>query len=1553
VKRRHRIYADALTVTKETSCMTPLRRLFAPIASALTPTSPPAPRAHVAKQVKDAGRGTKGAHFVVHERGSRPRTPRCAATCVSLALAALALVVPSAQASEAHPLLTEFGSFANPNGIAVDEPTGDVYVADLGASERQTVSLEGGPEGGGFTLEFEGQQTSPLGVSGTTGPSAEEVQSALRELSTIGPAGNEDVSVTEEGALPGTVTYTVTFQGGLAARDVPELLCDGSALSGGTSPACTVATATQGVEAKVYRFDAAGNPLNFSSLGSNELTGAATPTASFSFPSASGNPAAIAVDSSTDPSDPSAGDLYVLDGGHNVVDKFSPAGAYLGQIAGPTSEVLGLGIDAHGALRLDVRPFTGDLVAIDVFDNALTNGFVKFLEPHYGSYGMGMEPERAFAVGSAGDGYALFSCHCIEKFGPNIEELGRLDDGFADVAVAVDQVDGHVYVDEQSSVTEWDAGEMNGKTYNKAGEETSSGVLVSSFGSLQLSSSTGQGGIAVNGATGEVYVSNPADGKVYVFATTPPDPAARQPTDVTKTSATLNGSVDPRGAPITSCSFEYGTTSAYGQSLPCAQSPAQVGSGTSPVPVSADLNGLQPGLLYHFRLQVAGQGGESSSGGLLATAGPGFGIKSFEVQLLNRDGTPDTQAGSHPYQMVTDITFNTHYVRREPGVESRYMLQPDGNVKDLITTLPAGLVGDPNATPARCTLQELDKNHQSGECPPGSMIGNLEVEFGDNYPTLREPVYNMVPPHGVVAQFGAHFIIPNAIIDVSLHPGGDYGVTATVTNSPAIVPVIRTKLTIFGIPPNGEGEQRRALLTMPTACTGPLTSALSADSYADPGHFAGAESLSRNAAGEPAGLTGCSNLRFPPRIDVSPDLSDASSSSGLSVGVNVSQQAAQNPEGLVESNLREATVTLPEGLTLNPSGADGLEGCSEQLAGFTGFVEFNPQFEPGVKTPTFTPQMPEPLQPGTNFCPNSSKVATARIVSPLLPNPLEGDVYLATPYRNPFGSLLALYLIAEDPVSGALIKLPGEVTLDPASGRLVSTFKQTPDLPFEDLTLHFFGGNRAPLVTPALCGEYTTQALFTPWDGNGALDTSSIFDITSGQNGGPCPPGGAPAFHPNLTAGTRSNAAGHYSPLDLELSRGDSEQEFTHFSLKLPPGLSGKLAGIPLCPDAQIAAAKARTGPHGGQEEQESPSCPAASEIGHTLVGAGVGSVLVWVPGQLYLAGPYHGSALSVVSITNAKAGPFDLGTVVVREALKVNPETAEVFVDATGSDPLPHIIAGIPTHLRKILIYLNRPEFTLNPTSCEPMSIASTVLGSGADFTTEADDQPVTVTSPFQAADCAALPFHPKLSLKLLGATKRTAHPRLKATLHMNGIGEAAISRAQVTLPKSEFLDQGHLNNICTRVQFKEGNGNGEKCPPASIYGHARARTPLLAEPLEGPVFLRSSEHQLPDLVAALHGQEINIDLVGRIDSLHGQIRNTFEAVPDAPVESFTLEMQGGAKGLLVNSTSLCRGTHRAIVNFDAHNGKVSDTTPALGAKCSAHRHKGKHRHGRGRRHR
>jgi hypothetical protein len=723
---------------------------------------------------------------------------------------------------------------------------------------------------------------------------------------------------------------------------------------------------------------------------------------------------------------------------------------------------------------------------------------------------------------------------------------------------------------------------------------------------------------------------------------------------------------------------------------------------------------------------------------------------------------------------------------------------------------------------------------------------------------------------------------------------------------------------------------QRPFLTLPRSCSGPLLTTYAADSWEEPGVFlpggepdfdqpgwATGYSESHDGAVPPAplGQGGCARLAFKPTIQAKPTTLSASSPTGLDFTLDLKDEGLQHPEGLAAPEARKAVITLPEGFTVNPSLAEGLEACTE--AGLARETAFS--------------------APGAG-CPDASKVGTAEARSPLLEGGLRGSLYVATPYENPLGSLLALYLVLKNPRLGVAIVQPLEVEADPVSGRLVTVAEELPQVPFSSLALHFREGTRSPLASPPRCGTYEAAAELYPWSGTLPVSTTSAFQIITGPDGDPCPSGGLPPFKPGLVAGTINNAAGRFSPFNVGMSRTDSEQEITRFSIKLPPGVAGKLAGIPYCPEQAVAAAKARSGPRGGAEELRRPSCPAASLVGRTLAGFGVGPALAYAPGKLYMAGPYRGSLLSLVSVTAGVIGPFDLGTVVTREAFRVDPETAEVFIDATGSDPIPHIVKGIPLHLRDIRAYADRPGFVLNPTSCKRTSTASTLLGSGLDFGSEADDRPVTVSTPFQAADCAALPFKPRLFLKLKGGTRRGDHPAFTATLRMNGIGEAGIKSAQLTLPRSEFIANSHFKTICTRAQFRAGAHPGEGCPPGSIYGTAMASTPLLEQPLGGPVFLRSSEQKLPDVVAALRNGQAGIVLAGKVDSVKGRLRVSFEQLPDAPVRSVSFSLAGKAKGLFENSTGLCRATHRAVASFSAQNGKRHGFSPPLKATgCKA----------------
>ncbi len=916
-----------------------------------------------------------------------------------------------------------------------------------------------------------------------------------------------------------------------------------------------------------------------------------------------------------------------------------------------------------------------------------------------------------------------------------------------------------------------------------------------------------------------------------------------------------------------------------------------------------------------------------------APAGAAFGLKpSPDVTFVGPDGSPAMQAGSHPYAMNTDFAFNTAI---DPDLGKEI---PEEAAKDVIIELPPGQVAEPAAVPRCSSIVFLRSGEGGPHCPSDTVVGTNRLEINSLGEFYTVPFYNLTPPPGKVIKLGFIALGVPVTLEISLKEAPPYNGIVSATNIPQPVSYYSTNAVVWGNPasPTHDSERgdcvitpaadscpvslaERPFLTLPRSCTGPLATNFGVDSWQHPGNLLSYQIETHDNATPPMplGTTGCPKLGFKPSITAQPTTKAAESPTGLDFSLNVNDEGLTNPTGLAQTDIRKAVVTLPEGFSANPSLAEGLEVCSEaQLEAETAFSD-----------------------PGAG-CPNASKVGTVEVETPLLDESVDGSLFVAKPYENPFGSLIALYIVIKNKNLGIMVTQPLKVEPDPVTGQLTTVADDLPQLPFSHFRLHFREGTRSPLASPPACGTYNATAVLTPWSGGAPVTTTSAFQIITGPDAGPCPTGGLPPFKPGLIAGTLNNAAGRFSPFNARLFRSDSEQEFTRFSIKLPPGIVGILAGIPYCSDAAIEAAKQRT----GTEELTSPSCPAASEIGHTLAGAGVGPALAYAPGKLYLAGPYKGTAFSLVAITAAKVGPFDLGTVVVRQGFKVDRETAEVFIDATESDPIPHIIDGIPVHARDIRAYVDRSKFVFNPTSCKRTSTASTLLGSGLDFGSAADDRPVTVSTPFQAADCAALVFKPKLKLQLRGGTKRGAHPAFRAELNMKGGpegGEANVARAQVTLPRSAFLENAHIKTICTRVQFR-----ADLCPAGSVYGYARAFTPVLAEPVEGPVYLRSSEHQLPDLVASLHSEKITVDVVGRIDSFDGRIRNTFEAVPDAPVSKFVLTMQGGKKGLIVNSTNLCKGTHKAIVDFTAQNGKVSNTRPAVAAKCpKAHKKHKRHR--------
>ncbi|HET9198562.1 MAG TPA: hypothetical protein VFN92_09960 [Solirubrobacterales bacterium] len=727
----------------------------------------------------------------------------------------------------------------------------------------------------------------------------------------------------------------------------------------------------------------------------------------------------------------------------------------------------------------------------------------------------------------------------------------------------------------------------------------------------------------------------------------------------------------------------------------------------------------------------------------------------------------------------------------------------------------------------------------------------------------------------------------------------DFGIDSGARNIPQVVAVLKSTVHLWGVPadpahnperaaysipglpfktggpPTPSEGQLKPFLRNPTSCEAPATFTAALDSYENPGVF-DVVPLSAEADGTLFQFERCQDLPFEPTMSVSTTSAAADSPTGLAVDIDVPQNEA--PNGRATSDVRKVVTVLPKGMAVSDSSAQGLGACSPSQIGIG-----------SNDAPT---------------CPDSAKIGSVRIDTPLLDEELDGAVYLAKQNDNPFGSMLAIYMAVKGP--GFYLKLPGRVDADPATGQLTTTFDNTPQLPFEHLHLELKAGSRAPLVTPRQCGTYAVKSEIVPWSGTAPVSTESSFEVT-----GSCPSG---QFSPALKAGSADPVAGKSSPFTLRVTRQDGEQNLAALDVTLPQGLLAKLKGVPLCGDVQAA----------------SGDCPAVSQVGRTTVGAGSGPTPVYVPEAgkaptaVYLAGPYKGAPYSIVVKVPAQAGPFDLGTVAVRSGIYIDPTTTAVSVK---SDPLPQILQGIPIAYRDVRVDVDRPDFMVNPTSCRAMRVTSTIAG--------AEGASASPSAPFAVASCDSLGFEPKLSLKFSGKTHRSAHPALKATLKMPA-GGANIGKAVVLLPETEFIDNAHISNPCTRVQFDAG-----ACPKSSILGTAKAFTPLLDQPLTGPVYFRSNggARELPDLVADLNGQ-IHVTLVGFIDSVKtgketARVRTRFLGVPDAPVSKFVLNMKGGDKGLIVNNTELCRAKPRAKVQLTGQNGKRSVTNPLVKLGC------------------
>jgi hypothetical protein len=881
-----------------------------------------------------------------------------------------------------------------------------------------------------------------------------------------------------------------------------------------------------------------------------------------------------------------------------------------------------------------------------------------------------------------------------------------------------------------------------------------------------------------------------------------------------------------------------------------------------------------------------------------------FGVEAFESQILTKEGEPATQAGSHPYEWKVGIVLNHHTVEGS--------VQPNEEAQNIDVNLPSGMIVNPTATVVRCQEVELE---QTGECPNLSVVGEDSYRFGIlGGVEGTSKVYNMETPPSAPAELGFKAVFEGITVHIlgKVRTATDYGLSSEVPEVNQKIHFWANAITLYGETEDGQ----KPFLTLPTSCGAPLITTMTANSWQDPLTYLPEVSVtSHDADGDPLPVTGCEKLDFAPQLVVRPTTRAADSPSGLSVEMTVPQE--ESFTNLAEADLKEAAVTLPAGMAVSPAAADGgLGACTPQQIGLG--------------------------EAGSPSCPPSSKVGTVEIVTPLLEQPLEGAVYLAQQGTNlfpregsnPFGSLIALYLVVEG--KGVVIKVPGEVSLDPVTGQLTTHFGEDPavtfeeagvkvhpflpQLPFSHLKLDFFGGARAALVTPPTCGTYAVTSSLIPYsapESGPSATPSSNFKINERCNGG--------KFTPLLVAGTEDNQAGGFSPFTVRLSRPEAlepEQDVDRIQVRTPPGLLGMVSSVTPCEEPQAVNGE----------------CGQASLIGHVTAGVGAGPDSLYVTGEVFLTGPYDGAPYGLSIVVPAVAGPFNLGVVKVRATIEVNPLTAALTVT---SDPLPQILDGIRLQIRTVDVDVDREHFIFNPTNCAPTSIEAMVastLGASA-----------SLSSRFQAANCTTLDFAPKFSVTVSGRTSHANGTSLDAKIFYPTGPNANIARIKVELPKQLAARLKTLQKACIAAVFE---ANPASCPAASVVGIARTTTPVLPGTLSGPVyFVSHGGEAFPDLDVVLQGDGVRADLVGSTFISKSNITSsTFKGIPDVPVSTFELYLPEGPDSALDANGDLCMSSLAMPTTFVAQNGaKIRQRTPISVSGCPKRRAKVKKKMGAG----
>jgi hypothetical protein len=922
----------------------------------------------------------------------------------------------------------------------------------------------------------------------------------------------------------------------------------------------------------------------------------------------------------------------------------------------------------------------------------------------------------------------------------------------------------------------------------------------------------------------------------------------------------------------------------------------------------------------------------------------GFGISPGCVDL-RISGTPTTtdaapdffQAGGHPHEVVTVIKLNAP--AEDDPVHGPYW--PAEPVRNMEISLSPGLVANLGVVPA-CTREQLEGSNEKAECPPDSQVGLATISFpffGILF-ALKLPLFRVAAPAGVPVRFGFNALGSASVIDAAIRPAGELLMRARKMTE--LLPIASMSVGLWGVPadpshdpqracpgetpPTGSlagsgpscpaGVPPRAFLRLPTTCAEPAALSVGVDSWLSPGEVQSTSVVAHRSPGllgdpaapgsypaphpglaatqwgPPQAFTGCDRLPFAPSLALRPTSQAASSPTGLDLEVSFPQQGLEDPAAVAEADLAEGAISLPPELSLNPAVANGLSACTPEQVGLESSEEAR--------------------------CPDSSKLGTVEMASPLLSTPLSGSIYIASREAGRGGgATLPAYLVASG--SGLVIKLLSEMEVDPGDGSVTARFDDVPEVPIERLTMRFFGGERAPFATPVTCGRYGVTGRFVPHSGTAAVLASDAFEITAGPAASPCPSDSrARPFAPGFRAGTTKSLAGATSALVVKLTRQDGEQEPSSFELSMPAGLAANLAGVPVCPEAGIAAAAGRA----AAAELADPSCPAASRVGGASVSVGVGSEPFHLnTGQLYLAGPHGGARYSLVLVLPALAGPIDLGTAAMRMPLRPDPSDGHLALKSE----LPALQGGVRLNLRQLALQVDRPGFLTNPTNCRPATIGGRIGGDAG--------ATAIVSSPFQIRRCGSLGFKPGLRMKVLGgraATRHGSHPSLRTVLTPRR-GDANFRRASILFAASAQLDPANMRDICSRAAFAAGT-----CPRGSVYGHIKALSPLLDKALRGPLRLRQSSGQLPDLVASLHGA-FDLELTARIGFAHGRMRVILDEIPDVAISKLVLTTLGGDKGLLVNNRNLCEAPSFTTVAMTAQNGRQVERQRRLAVPCRA----------------